>query len=125
MVRRTLLVVALLCLPHSAGAQGVRDSLPPGVTPDMIERGNALFHGRGMCVNCHGADATGMLGPDLTDGEWVQSSGDVAGIAQTITNGVSEDTMKGEFPRAMGAFGRRLQPGQIEALAQYVLSLQN
>src|ERR671932_205534 len=34
--------------------------LPAGVTLAMIRQGDAVFHGKGGCYTCHGADAMGM-----------------------------------------------------------------
>ena len=87
--------------------------------------GAALFRIT-QCTNCHGADGKGGEGgPDLTDADWVQSSGDMAGIVRTISNGVRTSQMKGSFPRAMGAFGTRLSRDEVQSLAQFVLSLSN
>jgi cytochrome c len=45
-------------------------SLPSGMTVAMIREGDALFHGKGACVTCHGAEATGLpnAGSALTAG---------------------------------------------------------
>ena len=34
-------------------------TLPPGMTVAMLVDGDRLFHGRGGCFACHGADAAG------------------------------------------------------------------
>ncbi len=45
-------------------------ALPPGLTLDLIRSGDSLFHGKGNCFACHGADATGLpaAGSALTTG---------------------------------------------------------
>ena len=40
--------------------------LPAGLTLDAIRAGDSLFHGKGNCFACHGADATGL--PDASAG---------------------------------------------------------
>ena len=95
----------------------------PEITADSTAAGSALF-ASSRCTNCHGnAGEGGLRAADLTDGEWAQSSGDLAGIRTTITNGVTRDQMEGNYPRAMDAFGNRLSPEEISTLAQYVWSL--
>lgn len=44
--------------------------LPAGMTLDLIRSGDSLFHGKGHCFACHGADATGLpdAGSALTVG---------------------------------------------------------
>lgn len=98
------------------------DSLPPGVTPGMVELGSAIFHGRGMCVNCHGADATGMLGPDLTDGQWIHSRGSYLAILQVILSGVpAEKTETGVEMPPRG--GLTIDDRDVQAVAGYVWAL--
>lgn len=45
-----------------AAARAVTNPLP--ATPEMIEKGKALFHGKAFCAACHGRDGKG-LSPDL------------------------------------------------------------
>jgi mono/diheme cytochrome c family protein len=44
--------------------------LPADITLDAIRAGDSLFHGKGHCFACHGADATGLpdAGSSLTMG---------------------------------------------------------
>ncbi|MCY3954677.1 MAG: cytochrome c [Nitrospira sp.] len=48
-------------------------------TPERLERGKAIFHGKGFCVTCHGRDGKGLgnipglrgkLPRDFTDKAW-------------------------------------------------------
>jgi len=50
------------------------DSLPTGVTDAMVQRGEQVFLGAGGCALCHGSEATGLVGPDLTDDVWLDWS---------------------------------------------------
>ena len=54
-----------------------RDPFP--ATPDRLERGKTIFHGKGFCVTCHGRDGKGFgnipglrgkLPRDFTDKVW-------------------------------------------------------
>ena len=82
----------LLALPPHALTQTLPllDSLPPGVSMEMVEQGRTIFHGDGLCVACHGPDAAGDVGPDLTDGEWLQEKGSYLSIVEVILDGVPE-----------------------------------
>lgn len=82
----------LLTLPTQVLAQTLPplDSLPPGVTMEMVEQGRAVFHGDGLCADCHGSDAEGDIGPDLTDGDWLQEKGSYLSIVEVIHDGVPE-----------------------------------
>jgi cbb3-type cytochrome c oxidase subunit III len=84
------------------------DSLPPGVTPAMVERGYAVFHGEGLCMNCHGADAGGLLGPSLKDSDWWHAAGSYLSILRQVLVGVPADrSLSGEEmpPRGGSAIG--------------------
>lgn len=95
----------------------------PDFTVETAAAGVALF-ASARCTNCHGnAGEGGLRAADLTDGEWAQSSGDLTGIRATIANGVTRAQMKGDYPRAMGAFSDSLSREEINTLAQYVWSL--
>jgi cytochrome c oxidase cbb3-type subunit 3 len=67
------------------------------------------------CAVCHGANAEGKVGPNLTDEYWIHG-GDVQSIFKTIKYGVAA--------KGMVAWQNSLNGGQIQQLASYVLSLQ-
>jgi cbb3-type cytochrome c oxidase subunit III len=112
-----------LALPVAAAAQA-KDSLPPGVTPDMVKEGKTLFAGAGICAACHGTDAKGMpgLGANLTDNKWLHSDGSYDAIVKQIMTGVtaSQSTSGAAMP-ARG--GSALTDAQVQAVAAYVWSL--
>jgi len=66
------------------------DSLPPGVTLAMVTRGYEAFHGDGLCVNCHGVAARGLVGPDLADSEWWHAAGSYLSIIRIVMTGIPE-----------------------------------
>lgn len=67
------------------------------------------------CVACHGTNAEGKVGPNLTDVFWLHG-GSVKRIFHTLTEGVPA--------KGMIAWKRQLNPLQIQQVASYVMSLQ-
>lgn len=114
-------IVALIALPVAGSAQ-VPDSLPEGVTAQMIETGAALYGGAGLCAVCHGANGEGSIGPDLTDDEWVHSDGSYDDIVRQILEGVPADKSKSGVPMPPKG-GATLTDEQVRAVAAYVWSL--
>jgi mono/diheme cytochrome c family protein len=105
-----------------AGGQATRDSLPPGVTLDIIARGKSVFTGAGVCFACHGMDGEGVSGPSLTDSVWIHSRGEYDKIVQLITVGIDAKASKSGVvmpPRG----GSAINDADIRAVAAYVWSL--
>jgi len=95
------------------------DSLPIGVTRDMVERGHRVFLGPGNCASCHGADALGNVGPNLTDDEWLHAKGSYLSIVGQILSGVPLE--KSRSPTAMPPRGgSNLSDADVHAVAAYV-----
>ncbi len=83
--------LAVLCLLASPlAAQDVSPTAAFTDDPETIRRGMGVFRLR--CADCHGTDARGVRGPDLTQ-LWVRGRTD-EGIFRTITDGVSGTTMQ-------------------------------
>ena len=77
-------------------------------------RGDAIFHTRGGCYDCHGADAhgDGAIGaPNLRDRVWLYGDGSPAAIFDSIALGRA-----GACPTWIG----RLDAAEIRALAVFV-----
>jgi cytochrome c oxidase cbb3-type subunit 3 len=75
-----------------------------------VQRGSAIFQGKGSCYDCHSADATGNPdygAPNLTDADWLYG-GSRAAIYSAVLNG-----RHGLCPAWIG----KLRPGVIRALA--------
>jgi len=68
------------------------------------------------CVVCHGPEAGGKIGPNLTDDHWILGGG-IKNVFHTITNG-------GRDGKGMIAWKVSLKPTEIQKVASYVLSLQ-
>jgi cytochrome c oxidase cbb3-type subunit 3 len=67
------------------------------------------------CKTCHGAQAEGGAGPNLTDAYWLHG-GDIKSIFKTIKYGVPA--------KGMIAWQQKLTPKDIQDLGSYILSLQ-
>jgi mono/diheme cytochrome c family protein len=97
-------------------------ALPEGVTPTMVQEGQAIYSGDGICYTCHGPDGTGgFLAPDLTTGEWIHIDGSFPQIVDLVIEGVAEPVMHpGPMP-ARG--GTMISDEQVRAVAAYVWTL--
>ena len=120
-VRRLGLVLILASIPGAARAQ-TADSLPAGVTPEMIVRGKTIFTGAGVCFACHGMAGEGVSGPALSDTVWIHSRGEYDKIVALILTGVDAKTSKSGVvmpPRG----GSAISDADVRAVAAYVWSL--
>lgn len=77
-----------------------------------MEEGKAIFTSN--CVACHGKDAGGGVGPNLTDDYWLHGN-KVTDVFKTVKYGVPG--------KGMTAWQANLNPKQIQAVSSYVLSL--
>jgi cytochrome c oxidase cbb3-type subunit 3 len=84
-----LLGVACMLLGSALHAQQLQN--PFGLEPAAAAEGKKLYHTQG-CVACHGNNARGAVGPDLTDDEWLRAPSDEM-IFNTIRNGRSGTLM--------------------------------
>ena len=115
-----LVAVAALAGIRPAAAQGA--AAPAGVTAAAIAKGDTIFHKTGMCYACHGTNAEGMVGPNLTDGEWLHGDGSYDMIVATVTSGVPlEKSTKGIAMPPKG--GSSISDEEVKAVAAYVYSL--
>lgn len=117
-----MLLVFLVPAPGSGQAGPSTEDLPPGVTPELIDRGRAIFMGAGGCSNCHGADARGLLGPDLTDDDWWHAKGSYLELVTQILNGVPvEESTSGTAMAPRGGSG--ISEEEVMAAAAYIWTL--
>jgi mono/diheme cytochrome c family protein len=119
------LVVGLLLSPFAGlAAQGNPDAAriqnPVPTSPESIAAGKQTY--TRYCANCHGLNAEGGPGndltppaPDLTDKEWKHGSTD-GEIFSSIKNGVPPELN-------MGAFGDQLKDEEIWKVVNYIRSL--
>ncbi|MEP6990525.1 MAG: c-type cytochrome [bacterium] len=78
-----------------------------------IDAGGKLFVAYN-CIDCHGADGSGAMGPSLADGRW-HFGGQPAEVFESIYQG---------RPEGMPAWGSLISEDQIWTLVTYVRSLQ-
>jgi cbb3-type cytochrome c oxidase subunit III len=126
MTKSGLLAMILLVLlsPSVLGAQDIPipESLPPGVTAAMIARGKAVFEGPGGCAACHGTDASGLLGPDLTDDQWWHAKGNYLELVNQILKGVPEEESRSGVAM-LPKGGTDISEAEVQAVAAYVWRL--
>lgn len=106
--------------PMDTAAQS--QELPEGVTPEMVEEGEQIFAGDGLCATCHGTDGTGTpMGPDLTDGEWLHIDGSYDQIVELVMNGVQQPE---QYPTPMvPRGGSDISDEQVRSVSAYVWTL--
>ncbi len=97
---------------------------PETVTDAMVEEGQQIYAGAGICAVCHGPDATGAIGPDLTDAEWLLDDGEYEQIVARILSGVT----RAEATNSLGATmppkgGAPITDAQVRSVAAYVWTL--
>src|SRR5215213_7684199 len=112
----SLALVALL------GATPAAAQAPAAATPAAVAQGDSIFHGKGNCYACHGANAQGAVGPNLTDAEWIHSDGSYDAIVKQITTGVTAEESKSKIPMPPKG-GSSITDDQVKAVAAYVYSL--
>jgi mono/diheme cytochrome c family protein len=108
--------------PEQTGTAGAAaGGLPAGVTTAMVSAGETTFKS-GICVACHGADATGTPNaPNLTDTEWLNTDGSYEGIQNIIRTGVAQPKQHPTPMPPMG--GAQLTDQQISEIAAYIYSI--
>lgn len=79
----------------------------------VINEGAQIFTKN--CAVCHGPEAGGNVGPNLTDAYWLHG-GDIKDVFTTIKYGVPA--------KGMISWKDQLNPAEIQKVASYILSLQ-
>ena len=89
-ILKTVVLIGAALLPPPVWTQEPAKN-PLAGDPTAPARGKELFR-RAGCVACHGDNARGAVGPDLTDDEWLRPPGDQM-IFDTIKHGRSGTLM--------------------------------
>jgi cytochrome c oxidase cbb3-type subunit 3 len=89
------------------------DLLAGAANPAVLELGRGRF--TRTCAACHGEQAQGLIGPNLTDDRWIHG-GTVEQIFQSVA--------KGWPAKGMPPWGRAVKPDELAALVSYVRSIQ-
>jgi cytochrome c oxidase cbb3-type subunit III len=82
---------------------------------NMMKDAAKLFGER--CSTCHGTKAEGLIGPNLTDGAWLNGDATLLAINKIISGGV--------LAKGMPAWDRQLRPIELAKLTAYVGTLRN
>ncbi|MHB1310997.1 MAG: c-type cytochrome [Gemmatimonadaceae bacterium] len=85
------------------------------ITPAMISAGRTIFHGKGTCFACHGANLQGTPGvaPTLLAHTWKDArNGDYRAIIGVVSHGVPGT--------AMVAFPGGISPTEVPVVAAYI-----
>jgi len=114
----SVLAAAAVLGASSASAQAV----PAGATPAMVAKGDTIFHKQGLCYACHGQDAKGLVGPNLTDDIWLHSKGTYDDIIKQVMTGVPKEESKSGIPMPPRG-GSTISDDDVKAVAAYVYSL--
>ncbi len=101
-------IVPLLVFAVPAGADEVRN--PFDKDSAAAAEGHALFQKAG-CHPCHGLEARGSTGPDLTDDEWRYKPTDET-LFRTIA--------KGRKGTPMPSFEGKLKPDEIWKIIEFL-----
>ncbi|MGH7527903.1 MAG: c-type cytochrome [Gemmatimonadales bacterium] len=117
-----LVIVSAVFGARPAAAQSQPDAAPAAVTPAAIAKGDTIFHTNGNCYACHGANAEGTVGPNLTDAEWLHGDGSYDMIVTTVTKGISKEEAKKGIPMPPKG-GSAISEEDVKAVAAYVYSL--
>ena len=112
----------LLAFAAVLGARPVLAQTAAGPTPAAIAQGDSIFHSKGNCYACHGANAQGAVGPNLTDAEWIHSDGSYDAIVKQVTTGVTKEESKSGIPMPPRG-GSTITDDEVKAVAAYVYSL--
>jgi len=105
-----------------AAAAPPADSLAPQVSSADSAAGDAIYHGIGRCVGCHGAAGEGApgLGPDLRASPGRLDDGSVPSIARVIASGAAPAA---GYRIAMPSYAGQLSTDDVTRLAAYVHTL--
>ena len=102
------LALAFLVLGPARGGDELENPFA-GDAAAAVE-GKRLFLKTG-CYACHGHEAEGAVGPDLTDDEWIYKPTDTM-IFNTIA--------KGRSGTIMASFGDQLKPDEIWKIVEFL-----
>ncbi|MFU8859437.1 MAG: cbb3-type cytochrome c oxidase N-terminal domain-containing protein [Cyclonatronaceae bacterium] len=82
-----------------------------------LEAGRTIYNNPAqLCVTCHGANAQGLVGPDLTNDYWLHGC-DLESIMTSVKTGYPQQGMP-----PYGS-GNRLSDEELQQLASYIISL--
>jgi mono/diheme cytochrome c family protein len=115
---------SLLAHTNEDGQPTKMPPLPRGVTLDLVRTGDDVFHGKGHCFACHGADGEGLpnAGSALTLSlNFVPS--ELAPIDSVITFGIPESVTRSAIAMPPRGGKSDLNTDETLAVAAYVWAI--
>ena len=102
----------------AAEAAKVKAIDPVAFNKELSDKGLAasgaqVFGSR--CASCHGPQAGGLIGPNLTDAYWIHGDGTPLEIYKVVDKGVND--------KGMPNWGAILKPGDLKQVTAFVYSL--
>jgi cytochrome c oxidase cbb3-type subunit 3 len=83
--------------------------------PERVGTGKKVFVEK--CAACHGPQAQGIIGPNLTDSFWIHGNGKPGAIAKVISEGVPD--------KGMPSWGPLMARDELMAVAAYIVTLKD
>ena len=94
-------------------AQSASDLL--AIIKDKLKQSEGRTVFMGKCAACHGQNAEGSIGPNLTDNFWLHGKGQPQDIAKTIREGVTE--------KGMPPWGAILKDDELYSVVAFIHSI--
>lgn len=83
-------------------------------SPDKVAEGREIFTAH--CVACHLDQGQGLVGPNLTDGNWIHGC-EPMDLFKTVSDGVAA--------KGMPAWQNQLGPTRVMSVVSYVMTIKN
>ena len=119
---RGLLCGALMLCARRAAGQTIDTTdkgpqpVPSMLSPEMVDAGRKIFHGKGTCSGCHGDKLQGgPVAPALTGPSWRHITGTFDAIIDRIDNGLPGTLM---VPHPGG-----ISESQVFLVASYIFAV--
>lgn len=117
---RLTMLLALFAVFGAASASA--QAVPQGATQAMVDKGKEIFTKQGLCYACHGQEAKGLVGPNLTDDVWIHGKGTFEDLVGIVTKGITKEESKSGVPMPAKG-GSSISEEDVKAVAAYVYSL--
>lgn len=108
------------------GQAATLPKLPVGMTIATLRAGDAVFHGRGGCVSCHGLDATGVpgKGSSLTAGlNYIPAPYSWSGLDSLERRGIAESITRTDIACPVRGVRGDLSDADVRRVAAYVWAI--
>jgi mono/diheme cytochrome c family protein len=103
-------------------------TLPAGMTLSMIVDGDAIFHGKGGCILCHGEEATGVQqrGSSINNGIALVPAKDSGGwdaVDSLVLNGIPDAATRSSIAMPPRGLQSNLNTDQVRRVAAYAWAI--